>query len=157
MSPESVKLRSSSTPPRNWLVSGGSGRPLTRELHVLGYELQRAVGSSLSSRLEVPLKEGSSHHLGPDVASADRHAAVDAEYVTRHEAAARAEQVQHRGVELAGAPTTSRRRALEQEVREALGVATELGGHLRGEEAGGDRVDADSVPAPLGGELAREP
>src|SRR4051812_2502616 len=94
-----------------------------------------------------PAKSSSAWREG--VASADGHAAVDAEHVAGHEAAAGAEQVEHRVVELPCAATAPQRSALEQEVREPLGVVAELRGHLRREEAGRDGVDADAVPPPL--------
>jgi hypothetical protein len=64
------------------------------------------------------------------MASADGHAAVDAEHVAGHEAAAGAQQVQHGGLVLAGAPAAPVRRDLEQEVGVLIGVVEELGVHL---------------------------
>ncbi len=102
----------------------------------------RSAGSAAGSEVG-----GSSH----------RHPAVDAQHVTGHEAAAGAEQEEDRLVELAGLAAASERRALEQERRERRGVIAELGGHLGGEEARCDGVDADAVAPPLRRQLAREP
>src|SRR4051794_29482264 len=71
--------------------------------------------------------------------SADRHPTVYAQHVPGDEARAAAEQIEHGFVELAGAPAAPERCPVEQEVREVLGVVAELGGHLGGEEPGGDR------------------
>src|SRR5206468_2883774 len=80
--------------------------------------------------------------------SGNGHASVDAEHSAGDEAATASEEEGHGLVELAGASAATERRAGQQKVGKLLGVVTQLGGHLRGEEAGGDRVDADPVAAP---------
>src|SRR3954454_9986150 len=86
-----------------------------------------------------------------------RYTAVDAEDVASDEDAAGPEQVQDRFVELALATAASERDAAHEELGELLRIVAELGGHLGGEEARSDGVDADPVSPPLRGELAREP